>query len=114
MKPSMRPPAALIPGWTVAEAAQYLATTAEQIYQLVSARRIPYRKIGTKLLFRRETLDAWLAELPGVSVETAVQHCRSVDRDAGADAGGAHSNQPDMTQSDSTDGCPVSPVFTSI
>ena len=58
MKPSMRPPPALIAGWTVAEAAQYLATTPEQIYQLVSARRIPYRKIGTNLLFRREALDA--------------------------------------------------------
>ncbi len=44
----------------VEEAATYLAAPTSRIYSLVSAKRIPYRKDGSRLLFRRSELDTWL------------------------------------------------------
>jgi excisionase family DNA binding protein len=46
----------------VDEAARYLACTPSRIYALKSANRIPHRKDGSRLLFRRSELDAWLDE----------------------------------------------------
>ena len=46
----------------VREASAHLACPRSRIYALVSARRIPHRKDGSRLLFRRSELDAWLAE----------------------------------------------------
>jgi excisionase family DNA binding protein len=44
----------------VREAAEHLACPKSRIYALVSARRIPHRRDGSRLLFRRSELDAWL------------------------------------------------------
>lgn len=47
----------------VAEAAAYLSCKPQRIYDLVCRRRtsgIPHRKEGSRLLFRRSQLDAWL------------------------------------------------------
>lgn len=71
-------PSLLEPGWTVEEVAAYLATTPGQIRNLVYEKRIPYRKVGSRLLFRRISIDAWLAGLPGVGVEAALQRCREL------------------------------------
>jgi excisionase family DNA binding protein len=50
-------------GWlTVAEAADYLRCPKSRIYGLVSARRIPFEKDGSRTLFRRSKLDAWLQD----------------------------------------------------
>jgi excisionase family DNA binding protein len=46
----------------VRDASAHLACPASRVYALVSARRIPHRKDGSRLLFRRSELDAWLAE----------------------------------------------------
>lgn len=50
-------------GWlTVAECAEYLRCSTGRVYQLVSARRIPFQKDGSRVLFRRSTLDRWVEE----------------------------------------------------
>lgn len=51
-----RPPAWLdAPG-----AAAHLACPVSRVYALVSARRIPFAKDGSRLLFDRGELDAWV------------------------------------------------------
>lgn len=47
---------------SVAEAAEHLRCTTSRIYSLVSARRIPHEKDGSRVLFRRSTLDAWVEQ----------------------------------------------------
>jgi excisionase family DNA binding protein len=48
-------------GWlTVAEAAEHLRCPTSRLYSLVSAKRIPHEKDGSRLLFRRSALDEWL------------------------------------------------------
>ncbi len=48
-------------GWlTVGETAEYLRCPKSRVYSLVSARRIPFVKDGSRTLFRRSELDAWL------------------------------------------------------
>ncbi len=48
-------------GWlTVGEAADHLRCPKSRIYSLVSARRIPFVKDGSRTLFRRSELDSWL------------------------------------------------------
>jgi excisionase family DNA binding protein len=50
-------------GWlTVAEAAEHLRCSTGRLYQLVSARRIPFQKDGSRTLFRRSTLDEWVRD----------------------------------------------------
>jgi len=44
----------------VARAAEFLACPHSRIYALVSARRIPFHRDSSRLLFRREELDAWV------------------------------------------------------
>lgn len=45
----------------VQEAAAYLNCHRQRIYNLVSDRTIPFRKDGSRLLFRLSELDDWLA-----------------------------------------------------
>jgi excisionase family DNA binding protein len=44
----------------VERAADHLACPKSRIYDLVSARRIPHQRDGSRLLFRRSDLDAWV------------------------------------------------------
>jgi excisionase family DNA binding protein len=41
-------------------AAAHLACPKSRLYALVSAGRIPFHKDGSRLLFRRDELDAWV------------------------------------------------------
>lgn len=45
---------------TVTEAAEYLRCPKSRLYSLVSARRVPFSKDGSRTLFRRSELDAWV------------------------------------------------------
>jgi excisionase family DNA binding protein len=45
---------------TVAEAAEYLRCPTSRVYSLVSVKRIPFVKDGSRTLFDRGELDAWL------------------------------------------------------
>jgi len=47
---------------SVAEAADHLRCTRSRIYSLVSARRIPHHKDGSRVLFRRSELDRWVEQ----------------------------------------------------
>lgn len=47
-------------------AARHLACPRSRIYALVSARRIPHHRDGSRLLFRREELDDWVRTGGGV------------------------------------------------
>ncbi len=47
-------------------AAQYLACPRSRIYALVSSRRIPHHRDGSRLLFRREELDDWVRTGGGI------------------------------------------------
>ena len=44
----------------VDQAAEHLACKRQRIYDLVSRRTIPYRKEGSRLLFKLSHLDAWI------------------------------------------------------
>ena len=44
----------------VEEAAEHLACPKSRVYGLSSAGRIPHRKDGSRLLFRRSELDEWI------------------------------------------------------
>jgi len=48
------------PWLDVNEAATHLACKPARIYALVSARRIPHERDGSRLLFKRSKLDAWV------------------------------------------------------
>ena len=48
------------PWLDVAGAALHLSCPPSRIYALVSARRIPHEKDGSRLLFRPEALDEWV------------------------------------------------------
>ena len=45
---------------TVPTAAEHLSCPPSRLYALVSARRIPFHKDGSRTLFRREELDEWV------------------------------------------------------
>jgi excisionase family DNA binding protein len=49
-----------VPWLDVGAAAEHLTCPRSRIYALVSARRIPHYKDGSRLLFRREELDEWV------------------------------------------------------
>ena len=48
--------------FTVDEAADFLKLAKQTIYQLVSARDIPFSKKGKRLYFQRHELEQWIAE----------------------------------------------------
>lgn len=51
------------PAWLSADgAAEHLACPVSRIYALVSAKRIPHHRDGTRLLFRPAELDLWVLE----------------------------------------------------
>jgi excisionase family DNA binding protein len=45
---------------TAKEAGQYLSISTETIYRLVSLKRLPYIKIGDRVLFDIKALDRWI------------------------------------------------------
>jgi len=54
-------------GWlNVEQSAAYLGCSPGRIYALRSAERIPYERDGSRLLFRRSALDAWIARGGGI------------------------------------------------
>jgi excisionase family DNA binding protein len=48
------------PWLTVEQAAEHLACPTSRVYALVSARRIPHERDGSRPLFDRRELDAWV------------------------------------------------------
>lgn len=52
---------------TVAEAAAYLGVSTDTIYEMVRRQEIPHIRIRRRILFRRDTLDAWLSRMEAAS-----------------------------------------------
>ena len=55
------PPASLPEYLTVEEAADYMRASRQRVYDLLSSRRLPRHKDGTRVLLRRTEIDAYLA-----------------------------------------------------
>jgi excisionase family DNA binding protein len=45
---------------TIKEASELTRLTVATLYAYVRARRVPYLKVGSRVLFRRDDLEAWL------------------------------------------------------
>lgn len=56
----------------VESAATYLGMTPGALYASVARHKVPYRKVGRKLVFDRLELDSYIHSLEGVGVEEAV------------------------------------------
>lgn len=59
---------------SIAEAASLLGLNKQQLYQLTRRRSrirqahpIPYIRLGKRVCFRREALEAWICQLEGAS-----------------------------------------------
>lgn len=63
---TQRTPIAPEPHIGVKAAAEHLACPTSRVYALASAKRIPHRKDGSRLLFKASELDAWLESGGGV------------------------------------------------
>lgn len=46
----------------VKEAAEYIGSSVFKTYELVRKKEIPHYRIGSRILFRKEALDAWIAQ----------------------------------------------------
>ncbi len=44
------------------EAAEYLHVHRETVLRMARRKQIPHHKVGRKLLFRKDSLDAWIRE----------------------------------------------------
>jgi excisionase family DNA binding protein len=63
LQPYLPEPAREANTWlSVPEAAAYLRCPTSRIYALKSADRIPFHLDGSRLLFRRSELDAWIRQ----------------------------------------------------
>lgn len=51
------------------ETAEYLGVSIDLIYKLVREKRIPYAKMGRRILFKKEAIDKWL----DIQMEEAVE-----------------------------------------
>jgi len=45
---------------TAKEASQYLSLSIETIYRMASQKKLPYLKVGDRILFDLKTLDKWI------------------------------------------------------
>jgi excisionase family DNA binding protein len=52
------------------EAAAYLKIHYETLLKMARKRQVPHHRIGRKLLFRKDSLDAWIQEQEQKSVMT--------------------------------------------
>lgn len=45
---------------TVHEAAQYIGASVYKTYQMARLKQIPHYRVGSKIIFRKATLDEWM------------------------------------------------------
>lgn len=70
-----RPPAA----FDLKTAAAVLGLTEKALRRHVDRRRIPFRRLGRKIIFLTTELQSWLASLPGMSIEE-IKSIHELDR----------------------------------
>jgi excisionase family DNA binding protein len=63
--------------WTVADVVRETGLPKNRIYELVERREIPYVPIGSRIYFRQESIENWIAKLelspdtvPAVAADT--------------------------------------------
>ena len=61
-------------GLTTPEAAAFIGLTPSAMRHLVERRKIPFRKLGKRILLRRSELLQFIEHLPGISVEEALKN----------------------------------------
>jgi len=72
MKPAA--PTLIIPRYIDANrTAQYLGITTQALYNLFARRYVPFRKMGKKLVFDVQELDAYIARLDGINANEAAE-----------------------------------------
>lgn len=49
--------------WTVADVVRETGLPKNRIYELVERREIPHVPIGSRIYFRRASIESWIAEL---------------------------------------------------
>ncbi|ARF67074.1 DNA-binding protein [Paenibacillus larvae subsp. pulvifaciens] len=47
---------------TVLEVAAYIGVSDDTIYSMVREKQIPYVRVRRRILFRKETIDAWMSQ----------------------------------------------------
>ena len=47
---------------TIKEAAAYIGASEYKLYEMVRQKLIPHYRVGSKILFREATIDAWMKE----------------------------------------------------
>lgn len=55
---------------TIDDLAQYLKLSLSTLYKLCAEGKIPGQKVGRHWRFRKDTIDAWLDDRPGVAKNT--------------------------------------------
>lgn len=49
--------------WTVADVVRETGLPKNRIYELVERKEIPFVPIGSRIYFRRESIEKWIADL---------------------------------------------------
>jgi hypothetical protein len=55
--------------WNVKKTAEYLDRSQGAVRNLVLRRKIPFRKVGGRLMFLEEEIKSWVNASPGVTLE---------------------------------------------
>ena len=58
----------------VRQAAEYLGWSEKMLRARLARRTIPFRRLGSRIIFRREELEQFLETLPGCDLTEAVQN----------------------------------------
>ena len=51
--------------FTAAEVADYIGLSKDFVYKLVRENKIPYIRIGARVVFKRTSIEQWLTEKEG-------------------------------------------------
>jgi excisionase family DNA binding protein len=51
-----------------------LGCTARAVRAYIARNDLPFQRLGSRIVFRREKLEQWLDALPGVSVDEATEN----------------------------------------
>lgn len=59
---------------SIRQQAELLGKTERSLRGLVARRMIPFRKLGSRVVFIASEIDAWLAAMPGVTLSEAEEN----------------------------------------
>lgn len=57
---------------TTQEVADYIGVSADTIYTMVRQKQIPHLRVRRRILFNRETIDAWMRDQEEKSCQEAI------------------------------------------